>query len=545
MMPNIRAWRDRLGHAAVILLCAATTAFASGSYTARRFDVYATLQPDGALDVRETVQFEFESGTMSTVWREIPLSRTDGIDVLDAAMDGAAVRPEVRRGARMRVEWRFPPTGPSSHTFVLHYLVRGVVYRDGDHDVLRWRALPQEHAYGIDASRITIHANEPGAVAPKTEVHRAVLNYVRAIPAGGVDIEAGPIRSNGWIIADVRFGAGHIAPVLPHWQQRQAAVAALAPRWAMAGGVLFSVGVFALIIARQRYPSPSGRPDETATTEPPSDVPAAVAAILASNGRYPQHAAATTLIDLADRGVLTIRERSRTLGSRNFEVSQVPGTHDLAGHETEAVTIAFAGGGEPVTLHKARARLARSGRAYRAALTADLIQHGFVDIERKTVRDRLQWIGFGLLLIGVSLVAGAGVLVRVYGGWTFFVPAGLIVAGLVGVIVAATLTPLTDAALVEAARWRGYRRHLKAVAADPDLQPSQGVPSRWIIYGVALGLAYQWSRYLKKHPTAAPPWCVTLQDDGGAFAALIGSHAAGTAGGGGAAAAGGGSSGAA
>jgi hypothetical protein len=278
---------------------------------------------------------------------------------------------------------------------------------------------------------------------------------------------------------------------------------------------------------------------------PPSDVPAAVAAVLARNGRYPAYVAATTLIDLADRGVLTIRELPRTLGARAFEVSQVPGAHDLAEHEAEAITIAFAGGSDPVSLSKARARLARRGRDYRTALTADLIAHGFVQVERKAVCDRVGRIGLAMLFAGIGAVAAAAAFVPTFGGWTFFVPAGLILAGFVGVIVAATLTPLTDAALDEAARWRGYRRHLKAIAADPAQQAPRGVPSRWIIYGVALGLAYQWSRYLKKHPGAAPPWCVTLQDDGGAFAALIASHGASASGGGGAAAAGGGSSGAA
>jgi hypothetical protein len=546
MTSRLSAWRDRPGQAVLILLCSAATASASGSYTARRFDVYATVQSGGALDVRETIQFEFQTGTMSRVWREIPASRTDGIDIIEASMDGGTVQPDVRRGTRTRVEWQFPPTGPSTHTFVLHYIVRGIVYREGDRDVLRWRALPVEHAYAIDASRITIHAEEPDADPPKAETHRAVLGYARAIPAGGVDIEAGPIRSNGWIIADVRFGGGRIAATAPQWQQRQNAASALAPRWAMAGGAVLVIGVLILVAVRQAYPSPSIRPDETATTDPPSDIPAAVAAVLANNGRYPRDGAPTTLIDLADRGVLTIRELSRRFGVRNFEISQVRGAHDLEEHETAAVAIAFDGGSGPVSLGKARARLARRGRSYRAALTTDLIEHQFVNVERKAVRDRVGTIGLALLLAGVCAVAGAAAFVPAYGAWTFCAPAGLILAGFVGVIMAATLTPLTDAALVEAARWRGYRRHLKAVAADPDLQAPQGVPSRWIIYGVALGLAYQWSKYLRKHPEAAPPWCVTLEDDGGGFAALIGSHAAhATAGGGGGAAAGGGSSGAA
>jgi hypothetical protein len=74
------------------------------------------------------------------------------------------------------------------------------------------------------------------------------------------------------------------------------------------------------------------------------------------------------------------------------------------------------------------------------------------------------------------------------------------------------------------------------------------VSSRSIVYGVALGLAYQWSRFLRRHPDSAPKWFVPFgNDDGSGFAAFIGSSGAGAAGsgGGGAAAAGGGGSGAA
>jgi Predicted membrane protein (DUF2207) C-terminal domain/Predicted membrane protein (DUF2207) N-terminal domain len=545
MTSTLTPWRDKLGHALILLLLAATSAFGSGSYTARRFDVYATIKGGGVLDVRETIQFEFQSGTMSMVWREIPSWRTDGIEILDASMDGAAAQPEVRRGVRTRVEWHFPPAGPSTHTFVLHYLVHGVVYRQGDRDVLRWRALPTEHGYWIDASRITIHATVPHADSPTVEAHRAVVNYSRPIPAGGVDIDAGPIRPNGWIIADVRFTAGQIAATEPQWQQHLDDVAALGPRWAITGAAVFLIGVLIAALARRGYPVPSIRPDETTTIEPPSALPAAVAAVLANNGRVPQFTAPVTLIDLADRGLLTISELPRRLGARNFEIAQVPGTHDLEEHEAAALMIAFSEESGPVTLNKARARLARKRRDYRHSLVSDLLEHGFIDPARQAAQDRVTRVAITCLILALLACAGAAAFVPIYGGWTFFVPAGLGIAGIAGLLIAASMTPLTDPALVEAARWRGYRRHLKAAATDPDLLMPEGVPSRWIIYGVALGLAQQWSRYLRKHPGAAPAWCVTLQDDAGAFAALIGSHGAGAAGGTGAAAAGGGSSGAA
>ena len=67
------------------------------------------------------------------------------------------------------------------------------------------------------------------------------------------------------------------------------------------------------------------------------------------------------------------------------------------------------------------------------------------------------------------------------------------------------------------------------------------------MYGIAVGLAAQWARYLKAHPGRAPVgFQAATPDDNAAFAAFIGSQAAtsGSSGGGGGGAAGGGGSGA-
>jgi hypothetical protein len=543
--------RDRSGHrilralgALALLLVACGTARASGDYKARRFDVDARVV-DGNLDVRETVEFAFQTGAFTKVWRDIPLSRTDGVQVIEATMDGWPVTPAAMSGnSRLRVEWNFPPVGPSVHVFTLHYLARGVVYTNGRFDIVRWRALPSEHSYAIDSTRIVVHANAAPIQLPRAETHRAQLSSTQAIE-GGIEIEAGSVRSNGWIIAEVRYAAGRIAVSQPRWSTHQAEAAALAPVWALIAGIIFVGAIPVLLIARQGYASPSSRSDETMTTEPPAAVPAAVAAALANNGRNSGQLALATLIDLADRGVLLVTETPRVFGVRQFQLAQVPGSHELEGHESEAIDISFSGSGDPVSLSRARGRLGRGGRRFVAALNADLERHGLLDTERKSLRDRVTYAGVALLIACALACIAAAAFVPKYDGWPFFIPLGFGLAGIVGVIMAASMTPLSDTALVEAARWRGYRRYLKSLAADRDAASPRAIPSRWIIYGVALGLAQQWARYLKRHPAAAPPWFLTLGNDDGAFAAFVGSHAAASSAGAGGAAAGGGASGAA
>jgi hypothetical protein len=566
MKPTIAWTRDRTGHrgrlAALVLLAwllapSPAAAEGPGAYTARRFDVSARILAGGSLDVTETITFAFQSGTFRKVWREIPGSRTDGIDIASASMDGHPFTRgdgpghiTVSGSSRVRVEWQFAPAGPSTHTFELRYTARGVGYRSGGLDVVRWRLLPAEHRYKIVESRSTIAASLDSPGAPALESHR-VDGVSTITSANGIVVVASGIGANGWVIAELHYPAGSLVTAMPGWQQRETSASALGPRWALAAGGIFVAAIVVLLMMRLGYAAPGFEPDQSAITEPPAALPVALAAALAAKGRASGLQAAVTLLDLADRGVLSVRELPRRLGLRNYEFSQVPGKHDLADHEAEAVTIAFAGSGEDVPMNKARMRLTRGAGRFARAVDTDLEERGLLDPSRKAVRDRLTVVSVGMLLVAGLGCIGVAALIPRYQAWPFLLPLALAVAGLVGVVMTATTTSLSDTGLEEGARWRAFKRHLKQLAgARGDDAGQSPVRSRWIVYGIALGLSYQWSRYLKKHPDAAPPWFVaTGNDDAGvAFAAFVGNSGAGSAGtgsaGAGGAAAGGGSSGA-
>lgn len=555
MALSLRTPRDRPGHPwfllVVLLLWVPSTALAApGNYKAQRFDVLARAAR-GDLVVTESIVFEFQSGTFTKVWRDIPASRTDGIQILDASMDGVAMTPGAGPGHvtisgrnRVRVEWQFAETSASVHRFDLHYIARGVVYQDGGADVVRWRALPAEHRYRIDASRIQFEPAEARVAPP--EAHR--VGSVTVHPSSeAVSIEASGIQSDGWIVAELRYPAGTLTQAQPDWYVRQAGAVALAPKWAMAGGAIFIAAILLASIIRGGYPAPGGIANETLASEPPQPLPVALAAVLAARGRMSSHQGMGTLLDLADRGVLTIREVPGVLGVRGYEVCQVTGSHDLDAHETEALTIAFGGRGDDVSLAKARGRLARQARRFSHAVNGDLAALGLLDPVRKAARDRLTAVAFGMLLLGALGMVAASPLIPRYEAWPFLLPAGLMAAGIVSIIIAASMTPLSDQGLVEAARWRGFKRHLKTLASNRDEADARVVPSRWIVYAVALGLGSYWSRHLKRHPGVVPPWFLAAGgDDGAAFAVFVGSHAASGTGGGatGGGAAGGGGSGA-
>src|SRR5687767_5901446 len=82
--------------AGLALACAAPAL--AKSYTAERFDVLVRVQPDGTLDVTETVLFRFDDGTFREVWRDIPTRRTDGVEFISAEMDGQRLPPGTEIG---------------------------------------------------------------------------------------------------------------------------------------------------------------------------------------------------------------------------------------------------------------------------------------------------------------------------------------------------------------------------------------------------------------------------------------------------------------
>ena len=268
MTNSLRSTRDRSRHLVPVLLaivaallCAIPAGAAPGNYKAQRFDVVARAV-NGGLDVTETITFEFQSGTFPNVWREIPLSRTDGITIVAAAVDGIAMTPGhgpghyavSRRNGKVRVDWQFAEVGPSVHRFVLHYLAAGVVYREGDADVVRWRALPQEHRYAIDASRIQF---EPAAADVRPPETRRVGTLSASTSSEVTTIEASNIQSNGWIIAELRYPAGQLAAAEPEWRQRAARASEVAPMWALGGGAMLVAGLVLLVSIRREYAPPS------------------------------------------------------------------------------------------------------------------------------------------------------------------------------------------------------------------------------------------------------------------------------------------------
>ena len=546
--------------AALVLLLAAAPAIADGRYSADRYDSRIELLDDGALRVTETITIQFETGSFSQFYRAIPRRMNDGIEILSASMDGTSMpigsgpgHIDISGSSNVRVRWRFAVTAPATHTFEVTYVAHGIVRQQDDADVVAWNLHPSEHSYRIATTTADITLPESPSVSPSTDVRRVGDSNVD-VDGRHVRIEAHAIRANGWVQVWIRLPPGAAIKTPPLWQQRQADIRRLSTRWLYGAGILFVSGLASLFFVRQRYDSP---PREFAVTAPwsaapPDTLPPAIAATLLSNGTPRFEQAMAALFVLADRGELRIDEQSRMLGLRDFTITATPMKRPRAPYEERLLEIIFTGahGANQITLGKARNRLLRHFRRFKAALEPEMIAAGLLDEDRRAVRMRFVTIAIvALIAAGVSAI-GLAFIANRFGGWPMMIPLALALVGVAGLICYAAHTPLSNDGVRRAREWRGFRQYLRDIARDRQPSPGDVVIQRLLPFAVAFGIAHVWSGYLKRHRSAAPAWFRSVSDgshNGAAFSAFVASGGSGGGGGshgGASAAAGGGASGA-
>jgi hypothetical protein len=544
---------------AVLLLSAASPVLADGRHSADRYDSRIEILDGGTVKVTETVTVRFESGTFTQFYRAVPVGRTDGVEIISAAMDGERLRQgtgpgefQISRSSNVRVTWHFPQTTASTRMFELIYLVHGVVRQETDADVLTWRVLPTEHRYAIASSSVDISIPAPPTARPTIDAHRVDDSKIQ-VSDGHIRITATAIRSNGWLQASVHLPRGSLIDTPPAWQRRQRDINEMADTWMVAAAIVFLAGLGLLFVVHQQYDPPSRDFSESARwTSPPDRLPPVMAGTLVSNGSPRLEQAMASLFSLAERGVVRIDEQPGRLGQRQFAIARVPAKEPSSAYEEKLLEIIFPPEkpDRTVSLAKARNRLMVQSRTFKTVLEPAMALAGLLDPDRQAIRRRFLHIAAGCLITAGILAITFAIVVERFGPLPLLIPAALALVALAAVISFAAHTPLSNDGFRRAHEWRGFRQYVRDIARDRQPSPGDAVIQQLLPYAIALGLAHSWSSYLKKHRTAVPVWfralSATGHDSAVAFSAFVGSgggpgsaHAGGPG-----SAAGGGSSGA-
>ena len=549
---------------ACLLLAAlfTTTSLASKAYHAERFDVQLDLQPGGEMLVTETVVFRFEGGPFTYAFREVSARRTDGLTFLEASMDGVllpqgtqAGQVEVTPGDPLKVTWHFAPTSDTTHVFVLRYRVSGVV-SSGATDTLRWYVIPPEHDYSIDQATITL--NYPQGVRPleSPALDRA---FDLAPTDTGFRLTTTAVAANQGVILTAKFPAKSLSPTAPRWQVREqqtvAATARTLPIGLLSGLatlLLGGLGLFVYFRANQRE---LNLPERTVFPYLPADLPPALAGRLigASNNFM------GTIFDLAQRGLLEVREEKGMFGARNYLLERKGGEIPLAPHEQILLEALFKPGKNQVNLSEVSTQLVSKASQFNKLLDQELIQRGWLDPERQQKKNALIRIGLLVMVAGLGISVGAAFATAIFLtgnqalAWFMAALAGLgggaFVLSILLVIYAAAYSPLTPVGEEQKIRWISFRSYLDQVSRGQETAIHHDTFERYLAYAADFGLGAAWAKSFQKlGGVPLPDWFRAMAGSDGDFGAMVhlmtASDSSGADGGGDGGASGGGASGA-
>jgi hypothetical protein len=451
----------------------------------------------------------------------------------------------------------FCPDPDTTHEFVVRYRVVGVV-RKLDADTIRWRAIPQEHDYPIERSSITLMYPTTARPIESPTLDR---EFESSSLPNGSRLTTTDVPVDQAVILTARFASGTAAATAPHWQvqQQQADEAATRafPVGVLAGVatlILGGLGLFVYARAHRREPiSSTPMPLDT----PPDDLPPALVGKLTEHS----HSFMGTLFDLAQRGVLEVHEDKGRWGSKKYMLELKGEDVSLRPHEQGLLTAIFKPGETSIDMSTIPTRLASKHKAFDAPLEQELIDRGWLDLERKRQRTSSGVTGFLLLLASMGLffvgMIGIGIALANEANqatlWAALVgiAAGGFVISIGLLIYYATFSPLTPEGEEEAARWKSFARYLKQASQGQQPNISSDYFERYLPLAAAFGLGGAWAKHFQRVGGAPlPVWFHAMPGSNGDFGAVVAamsasdSAGASAASGGGAGASGGGASGA-
>ncbi len=211
------SWSARAALAVAVLgvvLLAATPAHAQQAERIPRYDVDATVDSDGGLLVRETIEYDFGSTPRHGIFRVIPVrenyvakenhDRVWPVDVLSvSASEGAPAQYEVEEeGDDLRIRIGDPDrTITGAHTYEITYRVRGAFNAFDDHDELVWDVIGTEWPVIIESATATVHvpdrrsgtepASRSGTEPAITGVNCTAGSYGSNLPCGSATVDGG------------------------------------------------------------------------------------------------------------------------------------------------------------------------------------------------------------------------------------------------------------------------------------------------------------------------------------------------------------------
>jgi hypothetical protein len=518
----------------LISLFFATPVLAAKSYYAERFDTQIEIQENGSAIITETVEFHFSGDPFTFAFREISATETDGITFLDASMDGVSMpqgtqagQVEVEAGNPLKVTWHFPATSDASRVFTVRYQADGVI-RKGNADTLIWRAIPESHDYSISHSTITLTFPSKATLLEEPTLSR---DFESTSTDGRIILTSSGLSEDEDLILTAKFPANSLAQTTPKWQsqkeQTDAAASRALPVGFVAGFAALIAGGFGLFNYSRANKRELNIGPIVVTANPPADISPAVIGKLTGQ----QHNFMGAIFDLAQRGILEVREEKGIWGTKKHVLTRKENNISLKPHEQGLMDAIFKPGETQVNMNEIATRLASKSKLFDEPLEQDMIQRGWLDLERKQKRNFLNATGLIVMFLSLLLFVGSLLLGL---NWSADINLATVFSGIAGVsagafifsialfVYAAIFSILTPLGEEQAVRWKGFSEYLKQVSKGKESAISPDYFERYLAYAAVFGLGAHWAKYFQDLGGAPLPiWFQALPGSDGDFGAMV------------------------
>lgn len=287
----------------------------------------AIVNADGSMDVTEEITYQFAGGTFSNGYRSFDDAWRNRITDFAVTENGVPLEtftPET--GKRGEWQWTFPATS-GAHTYVITYGVPGAVEIGSDVGRLYWQFVGDDHP-GIGDMTVDIKLpGEFGVAKPSTpDTDTSVVRAWAHGPRNGtvqpdsrrVQLRVAAVPARTFVEADVVIpvkgftnpGTRELLPQIlkeeRNWLEPGMAAAQRA-KWLAPLLSVLGLGAFGAVF--RKWGKEPAKPEYIGDywREPLEDSPAVAAATVGFGG-IDGKAMAATIVDLAQRGYLTIEE---------------------------------------------------------------------------------------------------------------------------------------------------------------------------------------------------------------------------------------------
>ncbi len=493
-----------------------------------RMDVLLDVQENSDVLVSESVSFAF-TGQFSFVTRFIPLVNLDDLTDIRVSRDGV----ELPRGTQPGTWDTFREHGyqviqlnfslaDTTAAWTIDYRAVGAVHYLEDVDELRWYVLDAETPVPIGEVRTEVRL--PGQLS-REELSAAVRT--------GSDTEW---RVFGPSPSVVVFEARGLAPFTEFWTATSFPRGVVAYRWTVErvvaavvprlGFVLPLLALLtSLVILLRRRTSVTRFPHASYVTEPPSALAPALAGVLLDQ-RVERREAAATLVDLARRGYVSLRESP--LGSAadpippksdsgeeadetpkalpGLVVSKLKMFEDLSPFEralahgvAESVST---GVGVEYDPSRVPGAVGRAFSSFSNLVYEEAVDSGFFVRNPETVKNL--WYGRG----GVVAIVGVVAAVLAWGAdvpGTGYMALGSVAAGVILIVFGRFMPVYTHKGALERSRWQAFRAFLEDLGRFEGVERADQLYQEYLPYAIAFGVERLWAQRFSGL-AAVPAW---------------------------------------